>query len=215
MNERRSSGSQIITSDTFASRVIVHRHRHLLLLLLVIMVVMMVWSVAGDDGVNDETHQFFDVFNRRARRAWRHTTAGRIVATVNQQRRRQVNDIGCGVLFHLTCYLFKKNWTTNLIMLTPNWNCELCVYRCKLNEAEDFCTTIAWRCWRSSWNRHVCHRFYYYRRRRSTTKPRTIRESQGYLESSSFVFLKKKEKRTCRTLGRENTENGGENLFSL
>ena len=106
MNERRSSGSQIITSDTFASRVIVHRHRHLLLLLLVIMVVMMVWSVAGDDGVNDETHQFFDVFNRRARRAWRHTTAGRIVATVNQQRRRQVNDIGCGVLFHLTCYLF-------------------------------------------------------------------------------------------------------------
>ena len=79
-------------------------------------------------------------------------------------------------------------------MLTPNWNCELCVYRCKLNEAEDFCTTIAWRCWRSSWNRHVCHRFYYYRRQRSTTKRRTIRESQDYLESSSFVFLKKKRK---------------------
>jgi hypothetical protein len=114
MNERRSSGSQIITSDTFASRVIVHRHRHLLLLLLVVIIIvrllmlvmMVVWSVAGNDGVNDETHQFFDVFNRRARRAWRHTTTGRIVATVNQQRRWQVNDIGCGVLFHLTCYLF-------------------------------------------------------------------------------------------------------------
>lgn len=119
MNERRSSGSQIITSDTFASRVIVHRHRHLLLLLLVVIIIvrlmllvmMVVGSVAGNDGVNDETHQFFDVFNRRARRAWRHTTTGRIVATVNQQRRWQVNDIGCGVLFHLTCYLFKKkNW---------------------------------------------------------------------------------------------------------
>jgi hypothetical protein len=120
MNERRSPGSQIITSDTFASRVIVHRHRHLLLLLLVIivmLVMMVVWSVAGNDGVNDETHQFFDVFNRRARRAWRHTTTGRIVATVNQQRRWQVNDIGCGVLFHLTCYLFKKKIGTNLIML--------------------------------------------------------------------------------------------------
>ena len=117
MNERRSSGSQIITSDTFASRVIVHRHRHLLLLFLVIVIIivrlllvmmLVMWSVAGDDGVNDETHQFFDVFNRRARRAWRHTTTGRIVATVNQQRRWQVNDIGCGILFHLTCYLFKE-----------------------------------------------------------------------------------------------------------
>jgi hypothetical protein len=125
MNERRSSGSQIITSDTFASRVIVHRHRHLLLLLLVVIIIvrllmlvmMVVGSVAGNDGVNDETHQFFDVFNRRARRAWRHTTTGRIVATVNQQRRWQVNDIGCGVLFHLTCYLFKKKIGTNLIML--------------------------------------------------------------------------------------------------
>jgi hypothetical protein len=92
----------------------------------------------------------------------------------------------------LTCYLFKKKIGTNLIMLHSQlelWADVRIMYRCKLNEAEDFCTTIVWRCWRSSWNRHVCHRFYYSRRRRSTTKRRTIRESQDYLESSSFVVF--------------------------